>query len=41
MLDLRFNPASRFYEAPIQLKANGGVFLVDDFGRSARARRIC
>ena len=22
-----------FYEAPIQLKANGGVFLVDDFGR--------
>ncbi len=33
MLDLRFNPISRFHEAPIQLKANGGVFLVDDFGR--------
>ena len=33
MLDLRFNPMSKFYEAPIQLKANGGVFLVDDFGR--------
>jgi len=33
MLDLRFNPLSKFYEAPIQLKANGGVFLVDDFGR--------
>ena len=33
MLDLRFNPTARFYEAPIQLKANGGVFLVDDFGR--------
>jgi hypothetical protein len=33
MLDLTFNPLSRFYEAPIQLKANGGVFLVDDFGR--------
>jgi hypothetical protein len=33
MLDLRFNSLSRFYEAPIQLKANGGVFLVDDFGR--------
>jgi DNA-binding PadR family transcriptional regulator len=32
-LDLRFNSLSRFYEAPIQLKANGGVFLVDDFGR--------
>jgi len=33
MLDLTFNPLSRYYEAPIQLKANGGVFLVDDFGR--------
>jgi len=32
-LDLRYNQLSRFYEAPIQLKANGGVFLVDDFGR--------
>jgi hypothetical protein len=32
-LDLSFNPLSKFYEAPIQLKANGGVFLVDDFGR--------
>jgi MoxR-like ATPase len=33
MLDLTFNPQSKFYEAPIQWKANGGVFLVDDFGR--------
>jgi hypothetical protein len=33
MLDLSFNPISKFYEAPVQLKANGGVFLVDDFGR--------
>jgi hypothetical protein len=33
MLDLTFNPIAKFYEAPIQLKANGGVFLVDDFGR--------
>jgi hypothetical protein len=33
MLDLRFNPLARFYEAPLQLKANGGIFLVDDFGR--------
>ena len=32
-LDLTFNPLTKFYEAPIQLKANGGVFLVDDFGR--------
>jgi len=33
MLDLTFNPISRFYEAPIQMKAIGGVFVVDDFGR--------
>ena len=33
MLDLTFNQVSKFYEAPLQLKANGGVFLVDDFGR--------
>ena len=33
MLDLSFNAISKFYEAPLQLKANGGLFLVDDFGR--------
>jgi predicted ATPase with chaperone activity len=33
MLDLTFNRLTGFYEAPVQLKANGGVFLVDDFGR--------
>lgn len=33
MLDLSFNPISKYHEAPIQMKANGGVFLVDDFGR--------
>lgn len=33
MLDLTFNATSKFYDAPVQLKANGGVFLVDDFGR--------
>ena len=33
MLDLSFNQIAKFYEAPIQLKANGGVFVVDDFGR--------
>jgi hypothetical protein len=33
MLDLTFNPLAKFYEAPLQLRANGGVFLVDDFGR--------
>ena len=33
MLDLTFNQASSFYEAPVQLKANGGVLIMDDFGR--------
>ncbi len=33
MLDLRYNAASNFYQAPLHVKANGGVFLIDDFGR--------
>lgn len=33
MLELRYNPHSRFYEAPLQMKATGGVFVIDDFGR--------
>jgi len=33
MLDLQFHAASGFYTAPLHLKANGGVFLLDDFGR--------
>lgn len=33
MLDLSFNPLLRYYEAPLQLKANNGVFILDDFGR--------
>ena len=32
-LDLRYDPIAKFYEAPLQLKANGGMFLIDDFGR--------
>ena len=32
-LDLDFNPIAKFYEAPLQMKANNGLFLVDDFGR--------
>jgi len=32
-LDLVFNPVSKFYEAPFQVKAAGGLLLVDDFGR--------
>lgn len=33
MLDLRYNAEANFYQAPIHFKANGGVFLIDDFGR--------
>ncbi|HLF88490.1 MAG TPA: ATP-binding protein [Anaerolineales bacterium] len=32
-LDLRFEPIAKFYEAPLQMKANTGMFLIDDFGR--------
>jgi predicted ATPase with chaperone activity len=32
-LELRFDPASRVYQAPVQVKANGGVLILDDFGR--------
>ena len=33
MLDLQFNEGSRLLTAPLQLKANNGVFVLDDFGR--------
>ena len=32
-LDLVFDDVSKFYEAPFQMKANGGILLIDDFGR--------
>jgi hypothetical protein len=32
-LELMYDESSKVYEAPLQLKANGGVLLVDDFGR--------
>jgi len=32
-LDLVYDDTSKFYEAPFQMKANGGMFLIDDFGR--------
>jgi Mg-chelatase subunit ChlI len=35
MLGLGFDRALGYYEASVQMKANGGVFLVDDFGRQA------
>ena len=33
MLDLDFDPLAKFYEAPLQAKAMGGVLVIDDFGR--------
>lgn len=33
MLDLQFNPLSRFYTAPVQMRGNNGFLIVDDFGR--------
>ena len=33
MMDLKYNQEAKFYQAPIHFKANGGVFLIDDFGR--------
>ncbi len=33
MLDLTFDPVSKYYEAPAHIKATGGLFIIDDFGR--------
>ncbi len=35
MLDLKYNPTARTYTAPLQLKATGGIFIVDDLGRQS------
>ena len=35
MLDLVYNPTARTYQAPLQMKSSGGVFIVDDLGRQA------
>jgi hypothetical protein len=32
-LDMAYLPSLRYYEAPLHMKANGGTFLIDDFGR--------
>jgi SpoVK/Ycf46/Vps4 family AAA+-type ATPase len=32
-LDLVFDDTLKYYEAPFQVKANGGILLIDDFGR--------
>ena len=33
MLDLSYHPSAKVYDAPFQLKANNGIYLIDDFGR--------
>ncbi|MBT8079043.1 MAG: AAA family ATPase [Gammaproteobacteria bacterium] len=33
MLEIRYDHAARIYEAPLQLKANNGLFIIDDMGR--------
>jgi len=33
MLDLRYDETGHFYEAPLHVKALGGCFIIDDFGR--------
>lgn len=40
-LDLTYDETNRYYEAPYQMKANGGLLLIDDFGRQqARPRDL-
>jgi len=39
MLDLRLDPGANFYEAPLHVKALGGCFVIDDFGRQLVAPR--
>jgi hypothetical protein len=36
-LELTFDERNRYYEAPLQWKANGGLLVIDDFGRQAEA----
>ena len=37
MLDLTYNPTARTYQAPLQLKSTGGIFIIDDLGRQAES----
>jgi len=40
MLDVQFDPATKEYLAPLQLKANNGVFIIDDMGRQKVAPEV-
>ncbi len=39
MLELRLDEASGIYAAPLQMKANNGIFIIDDFGRQLMSPR--
>ena len=39
-LELKYNPNLRYYEAPHQLRANNGIFVIDDFGRQKVSPRV-
>lgn len=36
-LEIRYDPSTKISEAPLQMKSNGGTFLIDDFGRQRMA----
>jgi hypothetical protein len=40
MLEVQFDPATRQYRAPLQVKANGGMLILDDLGRQRVAPNI-
>lgn len=33
MLDIGYNSDGKYYEAPVHIKANSGIFIIEDFGR--------
>jgi len=39
MLELRLDETSGIYAAPLQMKANNGIFIIDDFGRQLMSPR--
>ena len=39
MLELRLDEASGIYAAPLQMKANNGILIIDDFGRQLMSPR--
>ena len=33
MLEIQYEPSTRLFQAPLQLKANNGIYIIDDLGR--------